>query len=94
MPKPRQKPPEPQLAPVSDPDFYEALTHFDEAVEFETERLRETLIPEGAHLKQAVAKVKLLDLLVLTGKKVSKLQKIYEGDPTPDMFPNEEGGGD
>jgi hypothetical protein len=77
---------------INDPAFYGSLCEFHEALEAETDRLRDEEFPVGAHLKQAVAKVKLLDLLVLTGKKIEKLQKTYEGDPTPDIFPNEEGG--
>jgi hypothetical protein len=71
-----------KMPTVNDPDFYGALGEFNEALEIETERL-ETL-------EKVVGD--LLDLLVLTGKKVAKLQKTYEGDPTPDIFPNEEGG--
>lgn len=72
--------------------FYEALSEFGTALDDEIARLGETTV--SCPLKRTKAKNKIHDLLVLTGKKVAKLQKTYEGDPTPDIFPNEEGGSD
>lgn len=73
-------------------DFYDVLNAFDDALEVEAGRLGEEELPKGVHRKQTVAGVKLLDLLTLTKKKTGKLLKIYDGDPTPELFPNEEGG--
>ena len=78
--------------PENTSDFYDLLTGFDDALEVETDRLREEELPKAVRRKQTVAGVKLLDLLTLTKKKTGKLLKIYDGDPTPELFPNEEGG--
>lgn len=77
---------------VNEPEFYGSLCEFEDSLDGEIERLKEEKSPKATPVKRTVAKVKLLELLLLGAKKVGKMKKIYEGDLTPDIFPAEKGG--
>lgn len=75
-------------APAKDsPDwkFYQASQRYLAMVEVELEEAREEELPAGITMAQTEARHKRIHLLELIEKKLEKVKKIWNGDPTPDL---------
>lgn len=73
--------------PKDSPDwkFYNATCGFAGKVQLELEGAREEKLPEGITMAQTEARHKRIHLLELVEKKLEKIKKIWNGDPTPDL---------
>ncbi len=79
--------PEVTAPPRSSTDwpFYDASSKFRKKVENELAIRENEQLPEGITMRQTEARQKRIHLLQLTQKKLVKIGKMWDGDPTPDL---------